>query len=201
MAGDAELSHEEDVERSVERRGDLERHRNAASRQPEDEHVVAARVRTELLRKDSAGLAPVSETLHAGILAHGTSTCFPRRRAGTRRGVRLNPHTVATVLVDARNVLRSEWPNIPEQRVVDLCRQWAAEKGVRALVVFDGAAPVTAEDVVGTGAESADDWIARHAPEHAPYWLVTSDRELRERAGAAAARVVGGGTFARELTR
>ena len=44
-------------------------------------------------------------------------------------------------------------------------------------------------------------WIAREAPKYAPYWLVTSDRELRERAGQAAERVIGGGTFARELTR
>jgi hypothetical protein len=28
------------------------------------------------------------------------------------------------------------------------------------------------------------------------YWLVTSDRELRERAGGGAERVIGGGAFA-----
>ncbi len=72
---------------------------------------------------------------------------------------------------------------------------------MRALLVFDGKAPVEADDVVGTGRESADDWIARESPALAPYWLVTSDRELRERAGGAAERVVGGGSFARELTR
>ena len=70
-----------------------------------------------------------------------------------------------------------------------------------ALVVFDGRAPVEADDVVGTGREIADDWIAREAPSYAPYWLVTSDRELRERAGHDAERVIGGGRFARELTR
>ena len=47
--------------------------------------------------------------------------------------------------------------------------------------------------------ESADDWIARHARDHRPYWLVTSDRELRERAGAEAERVIGGGKFLSEL--
>jgi rRNA-processing protein FCF1 len=72
---------------------------------------------------------------------------------------------------------------------------------VQPLVVFDGRAPVEAEDVVGTGREIADDWIAREAPLHMPYWLVTSDRELRERAGRNAERVIGGGSFARELTR
>jgi rRNA-processing protein FCF1 len=58
-------------------------------------------------------------------------------------------------------------------------------------------------DVVFEGAESADDVIARRAAELAragqPYWLVTSDRGLRERAGDAAARVAGGGSFARTL--
>jgi len=54
---------------------------------------------------------------------------------------------------------------------------------------------------VGTGAESADDWITRRAAELSePYVLVTSDRELRERAGGNAERIVGGGAFARELS-
>ena len=35
----------------------------------------------------------------------------------------------------------------------------------------------------------------------APYWLVTSDRELRELAGRGAERVIGGGTFANELLK
>jgi hypothetical protein len=105
------------------------------------------------------------------------------------------------VLVDARNVLRSQWPNIPERRLVELVRSWAEREGVRALLVFDGGAPVEADDVVGTGQESADDWLAREAESYAPYWLVTSDRELRQRAGGEAERIVGGGTFAREIQR
>ena len=105
------------------------------------------------------------------------------------------------MIVDARNVLRSQWPNIPERELVDLVRAWAAESGVRPLLVFDGRAPVEADDTVGTGRESADDWIAREATSFAPYWLVTSDRELRERAGGDAERVIGGGSFARTLTR
>jgi hypothetical protein len=64
-------------------------------------------------------------------------------------------------------------------------------------VVFDGDAPAGA---VGTGGESADDWIARRARElDGSYWLVTSDRELRERAGRRAERMIGGGAFLREL--
>ena len=112
-----------------------------------------------------------------------------------------------TVLVDARNVLRSQWPNIPERELVRLCRAWAEATGVRAVVVFDGEAPRSEDDehcvVVGTGAETADDWIARAASELAKggehYWLVTSDRELRDRAGSAAERVIGGGGFTRVL--
>jgi rRNA-processing protein FCF1 len=50
------------------------------------------------------------------------------------------------------------------------------------------------------GEETADDRIAREASElDGTYWLVTSDRGLRERAGGRAERVIGGGSFAREL--
>jgi hypothetical protein len=108
---------------------------------------------------------------------------------------------VITLVVDARNVLRSKWPNIPERDLVELVRAWAEREGVRPLIVFDGRPPVEADDVVGTRGESADDWIAREAEAHAPYWLVTSDRELRQRAGGDAERMIGGGSFARELTR
>jgi hypothetical protein len=111
---------------------------------------------------------------------------------------------VALVLVDARNVLRSVWPNIPERELVERCRAWGAAGGHRLVVAFDGDAPGDGDDacrVVGTGAESADDWIARHAAGHGgdELWVVTSDRELRRRVSGAAARLVGGGTFARDL--
>lgn len=108
------------------------------------------------------------------------------------------------VLVDAPNVRRSLWPNLSPDRLVELLAQWAAAEGVEAVAVFDGPAPEGVEGVtvVGTGAESADDWIARRAAElDEPYTLVTSDRELRQRAGAHAAEIVGGGRFVRELTR
>jgi predicted RNA-binding protein with PIN domain len=118
-----------------------------------------------------------------------------------------------TVLVDARNVLRSTWPNIPEGRLVELCRERATREGVRMVIAFDGRAPggVVGEEplderctLVGTGAESADDWLTRAAEalrrDGAPFVLVTSDRELQERAGEGAREIVGGGRFARELT-
>ena len=79
--------------------------------------------------------------------------------------------------------------------------KWAAGEDVDAVVIFDGRAPEveTPLRVIGTGRESADDWIAREAgrlgAENEPYWLVTSDRELRERAGGDAERVIGGGGF------
>jgi predicted RNA-binding protein with PIN domain len=101
------------------------------------------------------------------------------------------------VLVDARNVLRSRWPNVPEAELVERIRGWAEREGVEAQIIFDGQAP---EGGVGTAGESADDWIARAAAEiDEPYWLVTSDRGLRARAGGGAERTIGGGAFVREL--
>jgi hypothetical protein len=104
---------------------------------------------------------------------------------------------VTLVLIDARNVLRSRWPNVPEAELVERSRDWAAERGLNAVLVFDGQAP---DGGIGTTGESADDWIARAAAElDEPYWLVTSDRELRGRAGGRAERTLGGGAFLREL--
>jgi predicted RNA-binding protein with PIN domain len=106
------------------------------------------------------------------------------------------------VLVDAPNVRRSLWPNLSPDRLVELLAQWAETEGAEAIAVFDGPAPPGVEgvEVVGTGRESADDWITRRAAELAePYVLVTSDRELRDRAGGNAERVIGGGAFARDL--
>jgi predicted RNA-binding protein with PIN domain len=108
------------------------------------------------------------------------------------------------VIVDAENVRRSTWPNVSPERLVELLDAWAAANEAEVVAVFDGAAPPSSGRVetVGTGAESADDWIARRAGELSePYGLVTSDRELRERAGGRAAAVLGGGKFLRELTR
>lgn len=117
------------------------------------------------------------------------------------------------VLIDARNVARSQWPNIPDQRLVDLCWSWGAFHGYRVVVVFDGVAPNGlvgqrnfAPDctVVGCGRRSADSWLEREARRYhdngQPYWLVTSDRVLRDVAGVHAERTVGGGTFANEIS-
>ena len=104
---------------------------------------------------------------------------------------------MTVVLVDARNVLRSRWPNVPEAELVERTREWAEREGVNTLIVFDGPAP---EGGIGTRGESADDWIARAAAElDEPYWLVTSDRGLRARAGDRAARTIGGGAFLHAL--
>jgi hypothetical protein len=97
------------------------------------------------------------------------------------------PSRRLTAFIDAENVRRSVWPNIPRAELVQLVEWWAERTGVDARVVFEGE-------------ETADDRIAREAAElDGPYWLVTSDRGLRERAGGGAERVIGGGSFAREL--
>jgi predicted RNA-binding protein with PIN domain len=107
---------------------------------------------------------------------------------------------MATVLIDAENVRRSCWPNAGRERLFELAEEWAARTGHDVVVVFDGGAP---EGAVGSGRESADEWIERRAAELAergePYWLVTSDRALRAAAGARAERTIGGGAFAGEL--
>ena len=45
------------------------------------------------------------------------------------------------VLVDARNVMRSRWPNIREDRFVELMRAWGEQEGARIVAVFDGPLP------------------------------------------------------------
>jgi hypothetical protein len=108
------------------------------------------------------------------------------------------------VLVDARNVMRSRWPNLPEDGFVSACRAWAEREGVRAVLVFDGSAPEappgTDAALVASGARSADDVIVEEAERLAGdgvrVHLVSSDRELRARAAPFAERLTGGGAFA-----
>ena len=88
--------------------------------------------------------------------------------------------------MDAENVRRSAWPNVSRDELVRLVDEWAAREGVDARVVFEGT-------------ETADDRIAREARELDHYWLVTSDRGLRDRAGGRADRVIGGGSFLKRL--
>ena len=110
---------------------------------------------------------------------------------------------MTTVFVDAENVRRSQWPNLTPEELVERVARWAQDSSLRTVIVFDGRAPAADQnephELVGTGPESADDWIARAAAQETDYWLVTSDRELRERAGGRAARMIGGGGFLREL--
>jgi hypothetical protein len=102
------------------------------------------------------------------------------------------------VIVDAENVRRSLWPNLSRDELVTRARAWAEREGHELLVVFDGAAPEDAPDLIG--ARDADDEIVSiSASLDRPHWLVTSDRELRERIGGRADRVIGGGRFVRSL--
>jgi len=105
---------------------------------------------------------------------------------------------VAKVFVDGRNVQRSQWPNLSDEELVERCRDWAERHGHEVVLVFDGEAPAGA---IGSGAESADDWLNREVPKHPGAWLVTSDRALRDAAAANAERIIGGGGFLRELLR
>jgi hypothetical protein len=105
---------------------------------------------------------------------------------------------MARVYVDARNVIRSRWPNLGEEELVELAEGWAARHGHELVLVFDGGAPAGA---IGSGSESADDWLIREVPKHPGAWLVTSDRALRAAAAGTAARVIGGGSFLSELQK
>src|SRR4051794_41969497 len=81
---------------------------------------------------------------------------------------------MATVLVDARNVLRSQWPNVPEDELVQRCVEWAERNGHEVVIVFDGKAPggVVGEQpldrgtLVGSGGGGAGDWLVRGAADY-----------------------------------
>ncbi len=90
---------------------------------------------------------------------------------------------------------RSAWPNLSKEELVARARAWAERENADLLVVFDGDPPEEAPDLLGSGGRSADDVIALL---EGPFWLATSDRELRERVGANAEKVLGGGSFLRE---
>jgi hypothetical protein len=106
------------------------------------------------------------------------------------------PMSRRLVVVDAENVRRSVWPNVSKRRLVALCRAWAESEDADLLVVFDGDAPESADDLVGSHARPADDVIASL---EGPFWLVTSDRALRSRVAGRVERVLGGGTFLRRI--
>jgi hypothetical protein len=100
------------------------------------------------------------------------------------------------VVVDAENVRRSAWPNLSKEELVERARAWAEREAADLLVVFDGDPPEVAPDLLGSGRRSADDVIALL---DGPFTLVTSDRGLRDRAADKAERIIGGGSFLREL--
>jgi len=105
---------------------------------------------------------------------------------------------MALVVVDAENVRRSQWPNVSRAEIVRRARDWAQREGHELLIVFDGEPPEDAPDLVG--ARNADDAIVELAQGFdGPWWLVTTDRALRERVGDAPERIVGGGTFVRTI--
>jgi hypothetical protein len=114
---------------------------------------------------------------------------------------------MSLVFVDGRNVQRSQWPNLSDEQLVERAREWAERNGHDLVAVFDGeTGGLVGEErlderttLVGTGRESADDWLIREVPNHPGAWLVTSDRALREAAGGSTARLVGGGAFLRQL--
>jgi hypothetical protein len=105
---------------------------------------------------------------------------------------------MALVIVDAENVRRSRWPNVSQEQLVRRAREWAASEGHQLLIVFDGASPEDAPDLVG--AQHADDAIVELGSGlDDQWWLVSSDRGLRERVGSGPSRVVGGGSFLRTI--
>lgn len=105
---------------------------------------------------------------------------------------------MALVVLDAENTRRSQWPNVSHDELVRRVRVWAEREGHELLVVFDDEPPEDAPDLVGSS--NADDAIVELARTlDSPWWLVTSDRELRERVGDRPARVIGGGSFVRRI--
>lgn len=102
------------------------------------------------------------------------------------------------VVIDAENVRRSAWPNLSKQDLVDRSRAWARAREVPILVVFDGAPPEEAPDLVGSGGGTADDVIAAL---EGPFWLVSSDRGLRDRVRDRTVKTIGGGSFLRSELR
>ena len=102
------------------------------------------------------------------------------------------------VVVDAENVRRSRWPNLSREALVERARAWADREGHELVIVFDGAAPEEAPDLVGS--RNADDAIVELAATlDRPWWLVSSDRGLRVRLGDGPERIVGGGSFVRTI--
>lgn len=108
------------------------------------------------------------------------------------------------LLLDVENVRRSAWPNTGAVELCRLAAAWGEREGVEVVAVLDhplaGEAPLR---VLAEPGRSADDLIAEAAERleaaGAEVWAATSDRELRARVEPHAARLLGGGSFLREL--
>jgi hypothetical protein len=61
-----------------------------------------------------------------------------------------------TVLVDARNVQRSQWPNVPDEELVERARAWGERHDAELVLVFDGKA--TGGVVGSDGSTSGRRW-------------------------------------------
>ena len=102
------------------------------------------------------------------------------------------------MIVDAENVRRSQWPNLSREELVERARRWASRESHELLIVFDGEPPERAPDLLAT--DNADDAIVELATSlDDPWWLVSSDRGLRERLADRPARILGGGSFVRAI--
>jgi hypothetical protein len=91
------------------------------------------------------------------------------------------------VLVDGENVRRSIWPNVSREDLAERVAVWGQSHGYAVSVVWEGA--TSADDVIAERVRDIDGAV----------WVVTSDRELRERVAPYTERLLGGGSFVREL--
>jgi predicted RNA-binding protein with PIN domain len=112
-------------------------------------------------------------------------------------------------LIDGRNVQRSQWPNLSDEELVTRCCRWARGEQMYAVIVFDGRTDASGDGescmVVPVLGETADEWLIRATAalreRGIPFWLVTSDRELRALASRGAERVIGGGGFLKSIPK
>lgn len=92
------------------------------------------------------------------------------------------------MLIDGENVRRSIWPNVSREDIAEQAAVWGQTHGYAVFVVWEGTT-------------SADDTIAERVRDiDGAVWVVTSDRELRERVAPYTERLLGGGSFVRELS-
>jgi predicted RNA-binding protein with PIN domain len=123
----------------------------------------------------------------------------------------------ATVLVDGYNISMAAWPGTPlasqRERLVDALDALHARYGPEVFVVFDGdtggrrpssTQGRTIKAFFTNAGEIADDRIVAMVsaiPDTAPVLVVTSDRELKDRARAAGAHVASARPFLSVLLR